>query len=229
MSFPTPPDIGHTGRPTGAEVAATVPAMARSTSLPRSGRATDDDVRAQLLDAADELLRSVGPDGLTVRAMAERAGCSTMGVYTHFGGKDGVVDALYIEGFRRLAEAMSRVRTTADPIADLRRCGLAYRRNAIENPTHYLVMFERIVPGFEPSPEAKAAGVGTLGLLEARIRRGVELGRVIDRPDPADLALSLWASLHGMVSLELHDAGPPTDRRRSYDDLLDLLLRALAS
>ncbi|MFN8040481.1 MAG: TetR/AcrR family transcriptional regulator [Acidimicrobiales bacterium] len=203
--------------------------MPRSPSLPRASRATEDNVRGRLLDAADELLRTEGPDGLTVRAMAERAGCSTMGVYTHFGGKDGVVDALYVEGFRRLADAISRVRTTADPVADLRRCGLAYRRNALSNPTHYLVMFERIVPGFEPSPEAKAAGVGTLALLEARISRGVELGQVIDRPDPAELALSLWASLHGMVSLELHDAGPPTDRRRSYDDLLDLLLRALAA
>lgn len=203
--------------------------MPRATATARTGRTTDGDVRGRLLEAADELLRTQGPDGLTVRAMAERAGCSTMGVYTHFGGKDGVVDALFIEGFYRLGDAMTRVRTTADPIADLRRCGLAYRRNALENPTHYLVMFERIVPGFEASATAKAAGVETFGLLEARIRRGVEAGVVVSHPSPADLALSLWAALHGMVSLELHDAGPPVDRRRSYDDLLDLLLRALAA
>ncbi|MEZ5144664.1 MAG: TetR/AcrR family transcriptional regulator [Acidimicrobiales bacterium] len=181
-------------------------------------------MRRALLAAADDLLAEGGPDALTVRAIAERAGTSTMGVYTHFGGKDGVVDALFVEGFHRLSAAMRRVRRTADPLADLRRCAHAYRRNALDNPTHYAVMFERPVPGHEPSDEAKTAALESLGLLEARIQQGVDAG-VVDpgTEGAAGLALSVWAALHGMVSLELHDAGPDLDRDRCYDALVDLV------
>lgn len=187
-----------------------------------------DDLRAALLDAADEILTTKGPDGLTVRGIAEQAGCSTMGVYTHFGGKDGVVDALYQEGFRRLGAAMAKVRATADPLADLRRCGQAYRRNALENPTHYLVMFERIVPGFEPSPASHEVALGTLGQLEARIQRVIDAGLTDPRRrDATSLALDVWASLHGMVSLELHGTAPELDARRAFEAHLDFVQRGL--
>ncbi len=42
-----------------------------------------------------------------------------------------------------------------DPIDDLRQCGAGYRRFARENPTYYSLMFDRVVPDFEPSERAK--------------------------------------------------------------------------
>ena len=74
-----------------------------------------------LISAAAEVLEEAGPDGLTVRAIAAKAGCSTMVVYSQFGGKNGIVDALYIDGFQRLAREMNATRPTDDPVADLRR------------------------------------------------------------------------------------------------------------
>ena len=65
---------------------------------------TLDEQGQALLDAASELLASEGAGGLTVRRIAADAGCSTMGVYSRFGNKDGVVDHLYMEGFRRLID-----------------------------------------------------------------------------------------------------------------------------
>src|SRR5438105_4929459 len=113
-------------------------------------RALDEQGQA-LLDAASKLLAEEGATALTVRRIAGDAGCSTMGVYSRFGNKDGVVEQLYMEGFRRLIEAMDEAGETEDPVEDLHRCGVAYRRNALENATYYLVMFARAVPGFVPS------------------------------------------------------------------------------
>jgi AcrR family transcriptional regulator len=176
-----------------------------------------DTTRDALLTAASDLLASSGPDALTVRAIADRAGCSTMGVYTHFGGKDGVVEALFVEGFQRLGAALSSVPTTDDPLDDLRASCASYRRFALENPTHYIVMFERHVPGFEPSVESMVHAHATLVQLEVRVQRCLDAG-IIDRGhgDAQEIAYTVWATGHGVMSLELHEVGKREDYEERY-------------
>lgn len=62
------------------------------------------DLRAATLEAAARLLAAEGPSGLSIRRIAV-AGCSTISVYHYFDGKQGLLDALYVEGFKRLSEA----------------------------------------------------------------------------------------------------------------------------
>ncbi len=72
--------------------------------------------RDRTLDAAAQLLlRDEGPAALSVRRIATAAGLSTMAIYHHYGGKDGLVEALYVDGFRALDEALSAVPRSADP------------------------------------------------------------------------------------------------------------------
>jgi AcrR family transcriptional regulator len=182
-----------------------------------------------LLDAASAILAEEGPDGLTVRRIATRAGCSTMLVYSRLGGKQGIVEALYVEGFERLAAHMRASRPTGDPIADLRRCGRQYRKFALQNPTYYAVMFDHAVPDFEPSLEATAVGSQTLDELAARIQRAIDAGRVVDR-DARQLAGVLWAANHGVCSLELKHVGPPDiDWPRCHEQVLDALIDGLST
>src|SRR3954454_18322195 len=112
---------------------------------------TRDEQGQRILEAASELLSSEGASALSVRRIAAAAGCSTMGLYSRFGGKDGVVDELYAEGFERLIASMKAEPPTDDPLADLRRSAGCYRDAALANATHYMVMFGGAVPGFEPS------------------------------------------------------------------------------
>ena len=121
-----------------------------------------DDTRRALLDAAHDLLATEGPGSLTVRRIAAAAGMSTMNVYSRFGGKDGVLDELFTDGFRRLGEAMREDPDSDDPLADLYQCSRTYRRFARENPTYYSLMFDRVVPDFVPSDAAQAVAIGTL-------------------------------------------------------------------
>ena len=161
-----------------------------------------------LISAAAEVLEKSGPDGLTVRAIAAKAGCSTMVVYSQFGGKNGIVDALYIDGFERLAHEMNATRPTDDPVADLRRCAQRYRRFALDNPTYYAIMFEGAVDGFTRSDAASMTASDTLAILSARIQRAID-ARQLAPQDARHVAACLWAVNHGVVSLELKHVGPP--------------------
>ena len=68
-----------------------------------------------LLSSAADILESEGPDGLSVRRIAAAAGVAPMGVYNHFESKFGIVEALYVQGFQRLADAMAAMARIDDP------------------------------------------------------------------------------------------------------------------
>ena len=79
-------------------------AMAR-----RKGEAHGDTLRVALLDAAGALLHAEGPQALTTRRLADAVGTSTQAIYTLFGGKEGIVRAMYREGFDRLEQCLADV------------------------------------------------------------------------------------------------------------------------
>ncbi|MGZ4773531.1 MAG: TetR/AcrR family transcriptional regulator [Ilumatobacteraceae bacterium] len=187
-----------------------------------------DPVGSTLLKAAGDLLATEGPAALTVRRIATAAGVSTMNVYSRFGGKDGVVEHLFVEGFHRLGEAMNAGAVSDDSIADVRVCGLAYRQFAIDHQTLYSVMFDRVVPDFEPSIEAQVLAGSTLELLAKRLERAMLAG-AIRSADPLQTAALVWATCHGVVSLELKAVGPMAiDWHAVYDEAMDMIIRGLS-
>jgi AcrR family transcriptional regulator len=187
-----------------------------STAAEVGGAPVHDEVAQTLLKAASDVLAADGAAALTVRRIATEAGVSTMNVYSRFGGKDGIVEHLFVEGFSRLRAATESVPYTEDPLADLGGCGGAYRRFALENPTYYSVMFDRAVPNFEPSSTALTHAGNTLQLLADRLQRAMDAG-VLPDADALHTAAAVWATCHGVVSLELKDVGPPQlDWERVY-------------
>jgi AcrR family transcriptional regulator len=186
-----------------------------------------DPSREAILDAARDLLAEDGVHGLTVRRIAAAAGGSTMNVYSRFGGKEGVVDALVIEGFEQMSACLRRVRNTSDPIADLRRCARAYRTFALSHPTHYDLMFTEPAPDYHKSAEAVRAALAALGILAQRVERAMDAG-LIRRGDPWQIAMVFWSACHGPVSIELKQVGPPaTDWQGVHDDLFEALIAGL--
>ena len=179
-------------------------------------RATPRDTRQAIFDAAIEILRHHGAGALTVRSVATAAGCSTTGVYTWFGSKNGLVEAIFVDGFRRFHAAQQDVLDHVGP--DLVALAEVYRRWALDNPTHYQVMFQGVVPDFEPSDEARAVAWSTFAQLivaaeSTRRERALEL-------PVEDLAHHMWATVHGYVSLELSGMSPlePEHAARIFRD-----------
>ncbi len=154
-------------------------------------------MRSTLLAAALTVLQRDGAASLTVRNITAEAGCSTTGVYTYFGGKQGLVEAIYLDGF----ESFDHEVVGHYISGDLLESGRAYRRWALANPTHYLVMFGSAVPDFVPSAAAMERALRSFEALVGAVERAGAL-------DPAASAYHLFATVHGYVMLELIGIAP---------------------
>jgi AcrR family transcriptional regulator len=175
-------------------------------------REHDDRTRVQLLDAAEELLARAGPEGLTIRAVADAIGVTTRAVYSTFGGKEGLIRGLYLRGFEMLGSTTRAQPRSGDPEEDLRRGSVdAYRSFAVGHPQLYRVMFETLFPEFVPSIEDAIEALDALASLRELITRCADAGSWPES-DVEVLTLAMWSALHGLVSLEhAGQLGPPDD------------------
>jgi AcrR family transcriptional regulator len=190
------------------------PAVTPYAAAQAAGKAS---LRRLLLDTASSLLERHGPEALTMRQLAAEAGCSTSVLYTMFGGKAGIAEALWREGFDRLTAALDAA-TGEHPLERLGAMGRAYRDNALANRSYYAVMFQRPIPGFEPSPEAYEASLAPLRSLADTVAECIRAG-VFRAEDPEHIAGVLWAATHGAVSLELAGYEGAVDAEHRFDDL----------
>jgi AcrR family transcriptional regulator len=159
-------------------------------------------LRRTVLDAASRLLVTEGPQALTMRRVAGAVGCSTTVLYTSFGSKDGLADALFREGFERLRRRLEAVAAGGDPLARLSALAHAYRESALESRSYYGVMFQQAIPGYRPSAASLAAAGASLEVLTDAVRACMAAG-ALRAGDPRAVAEVLWAAVHGAVSLEL--------------------------
>jgi AcrR family transcriptional regulator len=165
-------------------------------------RAADPAIRTVLVERAAEMLARREP--VTLRALVDASGTSTMAVYTHFGGMPGLWRAVRHEGFVRLNRRLSTVQTTSDPVYDLAALGAAYLGNALADPHLYRSMFDEAADLEDP-------GVAAEGFL--RLVSGAARARASDRfapdTDPEEVATRLWAAGHGLAMLVLTGVLPP--------------------
>src|SRR4051794_28334605 len=125
--------------------------------------------RETLLDAALRLVEERGPGALRIRDLAAAAEQSTMGVYTHFGSKQGLLEQLYLHGFRRLEERLTSVPSDGQGPHGLLAFAHAYRAYALDNEALYGLMFERAAPDFVPSDTSRLAALSTFEMLVTRV------------------------------------------------------------
>ena len=193
--------------------------------------------RRHLVEVAARLLATDGPHGLSLRRVATLAGGSTQMVYTLFGGKPGLGDALYREGFRRLGAAMSHSADVHDALHAARpgapvpsagdperlvALGHGYRRFALDEPAMFSVMFGRAIPGFTPTRGNRAAGrAETFGQVVATAEHCLAAGTLVG-DDALQLARACWVTAHGLASLELAGLLAVDDA----DGFADTVLRA---
>ena len=157
-------------------------------------------LRRTVLEAAGRLLVQQGPDALTVRRIAQELRCSTKIIYTMFHGKDGLANALYLEGCERLRQGLIHVQPSSDMQTYLHRIGWGYWDFALANRSYYMVMFCGAIPNFTPAPESIQATETIFEQLVGILQQAAERGELVS-DNPYLMAKSLWTSLHGVVSL----------------------------
>ncbi|WP_030904394.1 TetR/AcrR family transcriptional regulator [Streptosporangium amethystogenes] len=164
-------------------------------------RASHDELRARLLDVASQLLVTIGPESLSMRRVATEAECSTTVIYTMFGSKEGLAEALYLEGFERFRRRLEAVPPRRDALEHLTALGPAYREAALDEPGYYALMFERAIPGFAPSERARTLARAALNIVDRVIADCISAGYIVPT-QPRKIADAVWAAAQGAISLE---------------------------
>lgn len=166
-------------------------------------RASSQDLlRRNVVEAAGHVLMTEGPEALTVRRIAQALNCSTKIIYTMFDGKDGLANALYLEGCTRLGQAMSIVAPATTPPDYVQELARAYWRFALAHPSDYGVLFGGAIPRFQPSISSKQMLGQALRAVASILHTYMAQG-LLPAQDPVRLARAIWAPLHGVVSLHL--------------------------
>lgn len=169
-----------------------------------------------------------GHEALTVRAAAEAAGTTTRAVYSLFGSKEGLVSALAERAFEVLAEGLAAVPETEDPAADLVAVGSEMYRDFVrEHPSLFRVAFQRVVPGFDLSPELRATRARVWGRLQAKVARLDEVG-LLGRWSVEQATVVFNAVCEGFGNAELRGGTlrtlPPGEEGRAWREGFEALV-----
>lgn len=152
--------------------------------------------RRLIVTTARRLAEAEGWDAVTTRRLSTEIEYSQPVLYKHFTGMDAIADAVAIDGFGELAEAIRAVRSQASTPSDaLARIARAYLDFARENNAVYDAMFTRATAlrfAAEDTPSQLASAFGEL-------REAVAL--VAGEEDADTLTELFWAALHGLVTL----------------------------
>ena len=167
-------------------------------------------LRQEIIAAAATAIARDGVDGMSLRAIAAELGVSHTAFRRHFGDREGVFNALAVQGHSMLATAL----TAAAADGEFLDVGVAYVTFALAHPGHFSVMFR---PDLLDNTDAEliAARAAAFAPLEAGVA-----GRRLDDPVAGELAG--WGLVHGIATLALTGS-----LRRWPGDVESLARRAL--
>lgn len=195
-----------------------------TTRRARAARGHGDRLREEIIAATRHLLEVNGDAAaITLRGVAREVGVTPTSIYLHFDDTDALISVVKQQLFGELGDAMEKsVPAGADPVAVVRGSAHAYVSFAFENAGLYGALFtsKHVAP-------PQRSGETFLG--EETFRRtqsNVAAAIGVDPLDPsaAMLAMHLWTSLHGVVTLRtLKGKFPWPDLDDQVDDLVDRL------
>ncbi len=227
----------------------------------RGGRATAPGRRertraatvTEIKELAWQQLAEVGAAALSLRAIAGEMGMTSSALYRYFASRDDLLNALVVDGFSSLADALEAAEAELDDNPGTNRwlpLASAHRRWALQHPTQYALIYSAPVAGLASGTDEREAqmkrGVSVLfrcmikavagrefdpSAMEATItpafRKRLQEWRTklgFNLP-PAALAgcMFAWMHLHGAISLEL--SGHLASEFQPADELFDQQMR----
>jgi AcrR family transcriptional regulator len=172
-----------------------------------------------IIRVARELAEAEGWDSVTTRRLAERIEYSQPVLYSHFKGKDEIVEAVALQGFAELATAMHDARSdTADARAALSAVLHAYARFAAENPVLYGAMFARATKlpfGRSETPASLRVAFGELVAVFGPLAEGRDVETLVEVG---------WSALHGLIALNRDGRLRAEYQEQRLELLVDALL-----
>lgn len=174
-------------------------------------------LRSHILDAARAIVVGEGFDALSMRKLAEVVGYSPASLYLHFAGRDAIAHALCIEGHAQLLAALHAHDCVADASERVKAMAHTYVAFGRAHPDVYRLIFMQS-PAYTDAAFNDPASAGEMALSLFKQTMAFS-----DNPPAA--AETLWAALHGIVSLSLSAATHlPTPIDALVDGTIDLCL-----
>jgi AcrR family transcriptional regulator len=125
---------------------------------------------ASIVGSAWALARDHGIGGVTLHALAREVGMRQPSLYAYFDSKNALFDAMFADGNRQLLERLDSLKVPGDSRAAVKTFMQAFVTFALEDTGRCLLLFQRPVPGFEPSPESYAYAQKVLDLAVGVLR-----------------------------------------------------------
>lgn len=158
--------------------------------------------KQRITGAARRLLEAGGSRAVSLRRVAADVGITPMAVYRHHADLDGLLEAVADEGFLELAAELLARQGRGSGRARLKKAMDAYVEYALERPELFDLMFVEPRPSARRYPESFRAGLSPTGnLLVAAVRDAIHDGS-LRRDDPWEVAMAIWAHVHGLVVLQ---------------------------
>jgi len=195
--------------------------------------------REEIKTIARQQMAEQGAASLSLRSIARQMGLTAPALYRYFENRDALVTALIADAYTSLAVALEAARDALPPSdhhGRLLDVALAYRRWAVAHSQDYALIFGTPIPGYHAPAEVTAPPAQrNLGVLVELLAAAQQAGELSSPPEYAGpppeleaqllgwrdhygylastpvlrLALSLWAHVHGLVTLEIfHHLGP---------------------
>jgi AcrR family transcriptional regulator len=162
-----------------------------------------DRTRAQLVEVAAHLLATEGPDAVTTRSVALAAGVQAPTIYRLFGDKSGLLDAVVEHGFTSYM-ARKHPDGDSDPVESLRTGWELHVGFGLANPELFRLMHTAL-----RTPQGRAAAATGAGVLQARVHRVAEAGRL--RVTERRAVELIQAAGTGVVLTLINQAGDERD------------------
>ena len=184
----------------------------------------------EISDAGRAQLRAVGPQGLTLSAVARELGMTAPALYRYVDGVDGLLTLLISESYADLADHVERARDAVpvdDPGGRFDAAAHALREWALGDRAQFGLLFGSPLPGYQAPEDGpttagahRAAGALWQVLVEAHAA-GLLAAPLVTDVEPDALPLLEDAHSTGLLSL-------PVETRAAGWAALSLLLGAVA-
>lgn len=162
-------------------------------------------LREEILTVSKDLLIEDGFGKLSMRKIARRANVTATSIYLHFDNKDELLLALVQESIESLKKVLlSVIDDSLDAITQLQQLAKAYIQYAIDHPKEYEIIYMVRPEEMPKYPKEKFREIRSVYELLANIIQRGKLNGSLEVEDHLTSAYSVWAQLHGVVSVILN-------------------------
>jgi len=192
-----------------------------------------EQLRLLILNAARSLFVERGIDAVSMREIAKKINYSATTLYNHFADKDALLQAVCDEDFLALAGSMQDIMKLPDLLDRLQALCKSYAFFALNYPNHYRLMFMTPhAPCNLDTTKIEQGNPEQDGYAQLKWVVKEAFDAQLFKADITDyelIAQTLWASVHGVCSLEIALGHDPWINWASIDARLSLMQRSILS